>query len=81
MFLYTPLPISKHPWINISMDFVLGLPRSKGRKDSIFVVVGKFPKMTYFIPCNKVDDACHIIDLFFKEVVRLHGLLKSIVTD
>ncbi|RDY01308.1 hypothetical protein CR513_15396, partial [Mucuna pruriens] len=36
-------------------------------------------KITYFIPCHKNDDACHIADFFFKEVVRLHKHLKSIV--
>ncbi|RDY05791.1 hypothetical protein CR513_10314, partial [Mucuna pruriens] len=35
--------------------------------------------MAYFIPCYKIDDACHVANLFFKEVVRLYGLLKTIV--
>jgi hypothetical protein len=63
------------------MDFVVGLPRSPRGKDAIWLVVDRLTKSAHFIPMKTTNSAQELVPLCMKEVIRLHGVPKSIVSD
>nr|GEU79611.1 transposon Ty3-I Gag-Pol polyprotein [Tanacetum cinerariifolium] len=54
---------------------------TKKAEESFKIMKEKFSKRAHFIPCKKTSDEAHIARLFFQELVRLHGVLKSITSD
>jgi hypothetical protein len=63
------------------MDFVARLPRTKGQKDTIWVVVDKLRKSVHFIPICEKDSLEKLGKIYIKEIVKLHGVPTSIVSD
>ena len=79
--LLQPLPIPEWKWEVISIDFITRLPKSKKQNDSIMVVVDKLSKATHFIPVKSTYKAINIANIFMKEVFRLDGIPKVIISD
>jgi transposase InsO family protein len=75
-----PLSVPERPWQHISVDFVTGLPRSKGF-DAICVVVDRLTKQRHLIPCTTTITAEGLVDLFCDRIFRYHGLPETIVSD
>jgi hypothetical protein len=79
--LLKPLEIPEWKWEHIAMDFMVGLPHSPRGRDAIWVVVDLLTKSVHFIAMKTTNSASELVPLYMKEVIRLHGVLKSIVSD
>jgi hypothetical protein len=75
-----PLPIPEWKWETISMDFITGLLTSTKQNDTIMVVLDKLSKSAHFIPIKSTCKAIDITQVFMKEIFRLHGMPKEIVS-
>ena len=62
------------------MDFITGLPMVQG-KDCIFVMVDRLMKYTHFFAISAHYTAAQVAELFLREIFRLHGLPKTIISD
>ena len=74
------LPIPDKPWQSVSMDFIGPLPQSQGN-DYLLVIIDWLMSQVHLIPTTTWVMAKEVAWLFLKEVVRLHGVPKSIVLD
>jgi hypothetical protein len=63
------------------MDFITGLPTSTKQNDAIMVLVDKLSKSAHFIPTKSTYKAIEIAQVFMKEVFKLHGMPKEIVSN
>ena len=79
--LLQPLPIPEWKWEIISLDFITDLPKNNRQNDSIMVVVDKLSKAAHFIPVKSTYKAINIAYIFMKEIFRLHGVPRIVISD
>ncbi|XP_073061751.1 uncharacterized protein [Primulina eburnea] len=75
------LPIPQWKWEHITMDFVVGLPRTQKGYNSIWVIVDRLTKSSHFLPVKTTYSMNQYADAYVQEIFRLHGIPVSIVSD
>ena len=75
------LEIPEWKWDDITMDFIEGLPKTQSGNDAIWVIVDRLSKIAHFLAIKKNFSAERLAKVYYKEIVRLHGVPKSIVSD
>ena len=75
------LPILEWKWETISLDFITGLPRTGKQHDSIMVVLDKLNKTSHFVLVKSTYKTVEIIEIFMKDIFRLHGIPKVVISD
>jgi hypothetical protein len=76
-----PLKVPEWKWEEIGMDFIIGLPCTSTRYDSIWVIVDRLTKVAHFIPVRTNYMGAKLAELYMARIVCLHGVPKKIVSD
>ena len=75
------LQIPNRRWSHVSLDFVVGLPRTKQQHDAILTLVDTVSKMAHFIPTTNTVSAEGVVTLLADRLVRYHGLPSVLISD
>ena len=76
-----PLPVPEWKWEKIAMDFVVGLPKLPRGNDAVWVIVDRLTKSSHFLPVKTTDSVEKLCRTYIDQIVRLHGVPVSIVSD
>ncbi|KAL5835872.1 hypothetical protein ACOSQ3_015424 [Xanthoceras sorbifolium] len=79
--LLQPISIPEWKWDRITMDFVTGLPLTRSKQNSIWVIVDRLTKSAHFLPVRTDNSLDRLAELYIREIVRLHGVPASIISD
>jgi hypothetical protein len=75
------LPIPTWKWEDISMDFIVGLPRTAKGFDSIWVIIDRLTKIAHFLPVKTSYPVLTYAQIYIARILSLHGIPKTIVSD
>jgi hypothetical protein len=75
------LDVPMWKWDHVTMDFVVGLPKAPSGQDAIWVIVDRLTKCAHFLPLKITDSMEKLASMYIREIVRLHGVPASIVSD
>ena len=75
------LPVPEEPWQSVSLDLIGPLPRTRHGHDAIVVFVDRLTKMAHFAATTMTVGAPQLAELLTREVVRLHGFPRDLVSD
>jgi hypothetical protein len=76
-----PLPIPSWKWEDISMVFIVGLPNTSQKHDSIWVINDRLTKVAHFLPVHTTYTAKKYAEIYLEQIIRLHGVPKTIISD
>jgi hypothetical protein len=76
-----PLPIPSRPWESIGMDFIGPLPPSPEGYNFIWVIIDRLTSMVHLVVLKTSATATEVTEQYLKDIVRLHGVASSIVSD
>ena len=79
--LLQPLLVLGWKWEEISIDFIVGLPPTQKGYNSIWVIVDRLTKSAHFIPVQSTYQPSDYAELYFSQIVRLHGVPRTIISD